>query len=179
MLSARVDNFLTQDSSPGLVLLETITITGRKTGRREKSLGGRCYQTMSTKDPEDSVHSDMETLTSESHSGVLTKTRKIGTRSLVSSLFWGLPLARKPLHHSPKRKSTSAKWTFFFFFFLPHRAACGILVPGSGIELSLAVRAPSPNYWTSRELPGWAFKMEENWGKWNLWMNAVHVRSKW
>ena len=169
MLSARVDNFLTQDSSPGLVLLETITITGRKTGRREKSLGGRCYQTMSTKDPEDSAHSDMETLTSESHSGVLTKTRKIGTRSLVPSLFWGLPLARKPLHHSPKRKPTSAKWTFFFFFFLPHRAACGILVPGSGIELgSLAVRAPSPNYWTSRELPGWAFKMEENWGKWNL-----------
>ena len=114
MLSARVDNFLTQDSSPGLVLLETIAITGRKTGRREKSLGGRSYQTMSMKDPEDSAHSDMETLTSESHSGVLTKTRKIGTRSLVPSLFWGLPLARKPLHHSPKRKPTSAKWTFFF-----------------------------------------------------------------
>ena len=125
MLSARVDNFLTQDSSPGLVLLETITITGRKTGRREKSLGGRCYQTMSTKDPEDSVHSDMETLTSESHSGVLTKTRKIGTRSLVPSLFWGLPLARKPLHHSPKRKPTSAKWTFFFFFFF-FATSCGL-----------------------------------------------------
>lgn len=62
MLDPRVENFLTQDSSPGLVLgggdwgetqgpqlLETSTVTGIKTGRREKSPGGHCYQTMSTK----------------------------------------------------------------------------------------------------------------------------------
>ena len=39
-------------------------------------------------------------------------------------------------------------------FFWPHRVACGILVPQPGIELRpLAVRARSPNHWTTRDFP--------------------------
>ena len=38
----------------------------------------------------------------------------------------------------------------FFFWLLS--AACGILVPQSGIEPApLAVKAQSPNHWTARE----------------------------
>lgn len=35
----------------------------------------------------------------------------------------------------------------------PHLTACRVLVPRPGIELPgfLAVKAPSPNYWTNRE----------------------------
>ena len=41
---------------------------------------------------------------------------------------------------------------FIFYFWLCHRA-CGILVPRPGIEPgATAVRAPSPNHWTAREL---------------------------
>ena len=44
---------------------------------------------------------------------------------------------------------------FFLFFFLRHRALCGILVPRPGIEPApLAVKARSPNHWTTREVPG-------------------------
>ena len=36
--------------------------------------------------------------------------------------------------------------------------ACGILVPGPGIEPGPStVRAPSPNHWTAREVPGLSF----------------------
>ena len=39
-----------------------------------------------------------------------------------------------------------------FFFFWPHLAACGILVPQTGIELmSSALGAYSPNHWTARK----------------------------
>ena len=39
-------------------------------------------------------------------------------------------------------------------FVWPHCAACGILVPQPGIKPGpLAVRATSPNHWTTRELP--------------------------
>ena len=31
---------------------------------------------------------------------------------------------------------------------------CGMLVPQPGTAGPLAVRAPSPNHWTARELPG-------------------------
>ena len=41
----------------------------------------------------------------------------------------------------------------FWFFWLPH-AACGILVPQSGTGPGpSAVRAGSPNHWTTRECP--------------------------
>ena len=40
----------------------------------------------------------------------------------------------------------------FFLNFWPHRAACGILVPRSGIEpLSPALGVQSLNHWTARE----------------------------
>ena len=43
-----------------------------------------------------------------------------------------------------------------FSFFWPHRMACGILVPGPGIEpMHCAVEARSLNHWTAREFPGW------------------------
>ena len=49
--------------------------------------------------------------------------------------------------------------TFFFFFFLPHPAACRILVLWPGIELCPpAVEAQSPNRWTAREFPILQFK---------------------
>ena len=41
-----------------------------------------------------------------------------------------------------------------FFFFLPHREACGFLLPCPGIKpMSPAVEAWSPNHWTAREVP--------------------------
>ena len=41
---------------------------------------------------------------------------------------------------------------FFFFFFLPHYMTCGILVPRLGTESKpSAVKAWSPNQWTTRE----------------------------
>ena len=40
-----------------------------------------------------------------------------------------------------------------FFLFWPRPTACGILVPQPGIEPGpMAVKAPSPNDWTAREL---------------------------
>ena len=42
----------------------------------------------------------------------------------------------------------------FFVCSLPHHMACGILVSQSGIEPApLAVKAWSPNHWTTREFP--------------------------
>ena len=50
----------------------------------------------------------------------------------------------------------SVKSFFLFFFWLSH-AACGILVPRPGIEPGVvAVKAPSPNHWTTREVPNFA-----------------------
>ena len=44
------------------------------------------------------------------------------------------------------------QFTISFFFFGPHHEACGILVPGPGIEPRLsAMRVRSPNHWTARE----------------------------
>ena len=38
--------------------------------------------------------------------------------------------------------------------FWPHRTACGILVPRPGIEpVTPAVEVPSPNHWSTREVP--------------------------
>ena len=43
---------------------------------------------------------------------------------------------------------------FFVLFFWPSHMACGILVPRPGIEPGLsAVKARSPNHWTTREFP--------------------------
>ena len=43
---------------------------------------------------------------------------------------------------------------FSFFFFWSHCAACGNLVPWPGIEPGpRAVKAQSPNHWTTREFP--------------------------
>ena len=38
-------------------------------------------------------------------------------------------------------------------FFWPRHMTCGILVPPTGIEPVLAVKALSPNPWTTREFP--------------------------
>ena len=55
------------------------------------------------------------------------------------------------------------KFPFYFidFIFLPHRAACGISVLQPGTEPGpTAVRAPSPDDWTTREVPrSFHFKM--------------------
>ena len=43
---------------------------------------------------------------------------------------------------------------FFFFFFWLHSMACGILVPGPGIEpMPPAIEEQSPNHWAIREVP--------------------------
>ena len=53
---------------------------------------------------------------------------------------------------------------FFFFFFWPCCAACGILVPSTGIEhRPLVVWVPGPNHWTTREFQSWSFF---SWGSW-------------
>ena len=47
---------------------------------------------------------------------------------------------------------------YFFNFFLLHRTACGILVPGPGIQpRPLAVESRTPNHWTAREVPDLLF----------------------
>ena len=45
-------------------------------------------------------------------------------------------------------------YIYFFFFFLATLVACGILLPQPGIESGpSAVKAWSPNHWTTREFP--------------------------
>ena len=49
---------------------------------------------------------------------------------------------------------------FVFFFFFLHCEACKNLVPQIRIEpRAMAVNAPSPNYWTSRQLPDFHLKI--------------------
>ena len=63
-----------------------------------------------------------------------------------------------PSKKSQDCHSANCNFTWFFFFFLPHCAACEILVPRPEIELTpLAVKLPSPNRWTTREFPIWFF----------------------
>ena len=46
----------------------------------------------------------------------------------------------------------------FIYLFLPHRTACGILVPQPGIgPVPTAVKARSPNHWTAGEFPAFSF----------------------
>ena len=52
----------------------------------------------------------------------------------------------------------------YFFFFWPLCTACGILIPQAGIEPGpLAVKAPSPNHWTTREFPNGVLLKREIW----------------
>ena len=53
-------------------------------------------------------------------------------------------------------------WNFLsvVYFFCPRHAACGILVPRPGIKPGpMAVKALSPNPWTTREFPHFVFKL--------------------
>ena len=51
-------------------------------------------------------------------------------------------------------KSVGFLLLLFCFVFWPHHTACGILVTRPGTEpRSSAVRARSPNHWTTREFP--------------------------
>ena len=44
---------------------------------------------------------------------------------------------------------------YYFLIFWSHHAACGILVPRTGIKLAPpAVEMQSLNHWTAREVPG-------------------------
>ena len=46
-------------------------------------------------------------------------------------------------------------FAIFFFFFWSHCTACGILVPGPGIEpIHFALEALNLNHWTARKVPG-------------------------
>ena len=63
-------------------------------------------------------------------------------------------------HHPNFALHLFIQFSFFFSFFLSfflvgaHHVACGILVPWPGMETgSSAVKAQSPNHWTSREFP--------------------------
>ena len=47
-----------------------------------------------------------------------------------------------------------------FYLFVLGRMACGILVPGPGIEpWSSTVKAPSLNHWVAKEFPILVFKL--------------------
>ena len=78
-----------------------------------------------------------------------------------TSNLWG-PLAS--FVHAPRSLLNASTLSVqfdesFFFFFGPCCTACGILVPRPGIEPGpSAVRAQSPNYWTTREFPRWVLK---------------------
>ena len=48
----------------------------------------------------------------------------------------------------------SSFFVLFFFLFWPCHGTCGVLVPQPGIQLvPTAVKAQSPNHWTTREVP--------------------------
>ena len=54
----------------------------------------------------------------------------------------------------PYKYRLGRKINTYFILFWPCQAACKILVPQPGIEpLPPAVKARSPNYWTTREFP--------------------------
>ena len=56
--------------------------------------------------------------------------------------------------HGWVNKDGKALFLFSFFFFLPHHAACGILVPWPGIKhIPPALKVWSLNHRTSREFP--------------------------
>ena len=64
---------------------------------------------------------------------------------------------------------------FFFFFFWSHHSACGIFIPQSEIEpWPMAMKAASPNHWTTREFPSSGFF----WIKaFNCWGPVVFVKN--
>ena len=91
----------------------------------------------------------------------------------ISSIYKRLTVGSLEIHrHWKNRTQNSSKsdrkvvefWIlfiffFFFFFFGLCCLACGILVPRPGIEPGpSAVRAQSPNDWTTREFPHYILK---------------------
>lgn len=65
-------------------------------------------------------------------------------------------VGRKTLIILPQRENLFSLSPFFFFWL--HHVACKTFVPRTGIE-PLAVKAPSPNYWTIREFLLFSFLM--------------------
>ena len=65
--------------------------------------------------------------------------------------------------HSRRGALWSTPWSLCFYFsiFWLHPGACGIPVPGAGIEpVSPAVKVQWPNHWITREVPeSFAFKL--------------------
>ena len=71
----------------------------------------------------------------------------LARRAVSFNLFHG---RREELEHFKRILSFQR----VFFFFWPHHMAFRILVPWPGIEPQpSAVKAPSPNHWTAREVP--------------------------
>ena len=63
----------------------------------------------------------------------------------------------------PLSCKTGILFCFIFFSSWPCLTACGILVPRTGVEPTpLAMKAWSPNYWTTGEFP-YCFKNEHKW----------------
>ena len=59
-----------------------------------------------------------------------------------------------------KYKYSQMMTRFVFFFFFLHCETWRSLVPQIRIEpRAMAVKAPSPNYWTSRQLPDFHLKI--------------------
>ena len=58
--------------------------------------------------------------------------------------------------------SKKAGWPLFYFW--PCHAACGVLVPLQGTECRPpTVEVRRPNYWTTREFPGWLLEVRVMW----------------
>ena len=88
------------------------------------------------------------------------KVRKLWLLSLCSSTrestaVRSLSITTKSNSCSLQRKINIEKERFSFFLFWPHCTACGILVSWPRIEprCPIAVKAQSPNHWTTREVP--------------------------
>ena len=63
-------------------------------------------------------------------------------------------IGRQILNHCATTEAPLFFNVYLFIYFWLCHAACGILVPRAGIEpRPLAVKALSPNHWTSREFP--------------------------
>ena len=82
-----------------------------------------------------------------------------------ASPLWPLPPLEHPLApnpasgsrrglSNPRRATDNSQIWSSKKCFLPHRTACGILVPQQGIKSRpLAVEARSPNHWATKEVP--------------------------
>ena len=87
----------------------------------------------------------------EEHREKVSLSRGMGEHTLGGQLGWGFPQAGDSMKFN--KPVLGGFGGFFLVVCLASCAVCRILFPGPGIKLGPAVRVPSPNHWTTREVP--------------------------